>query len=135
MSKKDKSINELNPSNPTPKLEPVNPVNPDTGTAPAPEDRVKRKYTKRKSKDASFKLSKDIVAPLCDFPFNFMAGRWGGHWKLTPEERSQMAAAFVPVANKYLPDIIDRWGEEISLGFVMFAIIAGKAAQGFGEEG
>lgn len=133
MAKKP-SLNEVDPSKAgvsTGGPPPTHPVNPQTGETPSPPAEQPKKKRGRPPKAPAFQIDPKTVEPMCDWPFNFMAGRWGSHWKLSKDERTQLADALVPVANKYMPGILEKFGEEIVLFFVLFGIVGSKAAQGF----
>jgi|GEM_PF-6167491 len=50
-------------------------------------------------------------------------------WGITPEEISQLAAAYGAVANKYLPAFVGRYGLEINAALVTLVIIGPHIGQ------
>jgi hypothetical protein len=71
-------------------------------------------------------LPKKFVASLLRIPFNLLARfDWPG-WKLTPEEEDELADAWKPVLERYLPGVLLKYFPIILAIAVTLEVLAGK---------
>ncbi len=64
-------------------------------------------------------LDEATVRMFLQVPFDFIAARKGAHWKLTAEELAVAVPLTVKVSNKYAPELLKRWADEIALAVVL----------------
>jgi len=64
-------------------------------------------------------LDEATVKMFLQVPFDFIASRKGAHWKLSEQELAAAVPLTVKVSNKYAPEIMKRWADEIALSVVL----------------
>jgi hypothetical protein len=64
-------------------------------------------------------ISPELVEQLLSFGFDYIAERRGEHWKLTEQENKQISLLSSRVANKYLPEWLAKFGDEIALSTLL----------------
>jgi len=64
-------------------------------------------------------ISPEMVGEILSFGFEYIADRRGEHWKLSIPEKDRLAILSSRVANKYLPEWIARFGDEIALSTML----------------
>lgn len=78
----------------------------------------------RPKAEKKFKVDEKLFHGIIEFPFRYIATRTDDDkWLLTPEESKELTRLTVAVANKHLPLILDRWGEELALTVFLSVII------------
>jgi hypothetical protein len=71
----------------------------------------------------------------CKMIFRTIARYGGNHWLLSDEEAKQLGEAAGPVADKYLPAVLDKYGAEIMLAWSLTMIVIPRIGGGVGSEG
>ena len=71
-------------------------------------------------------MSPESLAPLVSFPFDYLAGRRGPHWKLQPEEKRTLADLCNKVLVKYAGTVAEQYGAEIALTVFAGFIVASR---------
>lgn len=71
----------------------------------------------------------------CKMTFRTIARYGGNHWLLSEEEAKQLGEAVGPVADKYLPAVLDKYGAEIILAWSLTNIVIPRIGGGVGSEG
>lgn len=69
------------------------------------------------------------VVELVAWPFDVVAARRGAFWKLTPQESQRLAMSLSVVVEKWLPDFMLRFEEEIALGIILGAVLIGRVRE------
>ena len=64
-------------------------------------------------------LDEATIRMFLQVPFDFIAARKGEHWKLSPEELAALAPVAVKVSNKYAPELMKRWADELALSVIL----------------
>lgn len=65
----------------------------------------------------------EALPELVSWPFDVVAARRGEHWKISTDEKRRLSNALAPVVNKYLPDWLTKYPEELVLGVVVLMIV------------
>lgn len=65
----------------------------------------------------------DALPELVSWPFDVVAARRGEHWKISTDEKRRLSNALAPVVNKYLPDWLTKYPEELILAVVTLMIV------------
>jgi hypothetical protein len=87
----------------------------------AQEVEAQRVEREKKAKEAA-----PFVAELLAWPFSIVAERRGEFWNLSEQEKQRGAYALALLAEKYLPDFMRKYQEEILAAMVLGAIIGGR---------
>jgi len=72
------------------------------------------------------KASAPFVAELVAWPFDIVAARRGPFWKLGDDEKQRLAYCIAMVMEKWLPDFMLKYEEEIALGAVLTGVVIGR---------
>lgn len=75
-------------------------------------------------------LDLDFLKQVIAFPFNYASDRVDKKWKLTDIELDNLAGLSNTVLNKYLPDLLLRFGAEIALTGYLSIIVLNRVFQG-----
>jgi len=76
-----------------------------------------------KEKEQKFALViTQAFSNLVKFPFDFLADRRGDFWRLKPAEEQSLVLATQGIAEKYIPDIIEAWSDELFF-LITFSVI------------
>lgn len=72
----------------------------------------------------SFPMDPAMLGIFWDTIFGIVAARGGEHWRLTKAEAAQLGQLTVPIAEKWLPSFMNKYGPEMMLGsMLIFTII------------
>lgn len=66
------------------------------------------------------------VEELLAWPFDVVAARRGDFWKLTPDEKKRLALSVAVVMEKWLPDFMLKYEEEIVLAVLLSGVVIGR---------
>lgn len=66
------------------------------------------------------------VEELLAWPFDIVAARRGEFWKLSPDEKKRLALALAVVMEKWLPDFMLKYEEEIVLAVLLSGVVIGR---------
>jgi hypothetical protein len=75
------------------------------------------------------KASAPFVAELISWPFDIIAARRGSFWKIQDAERDRLAFCLAAVLEKWLPDFMLKYGEEIALGAVFAGVVISRVRE------
>lgn len=116
---------------------------PEAETISEPNPEIKRGRgrpvgSRNKSKDEilsetpAFELSPTLISAvgsIFSFPFDIIASRTKeDKWRLTPEEKNQAGELTSKVVFKYLPVILEKYIDEITLALFILTIISERMA-------
>lgn len=75
------------------------------------------------------KVSAPFVEELISWPFDIVASKRGPFWTLQKPERERLAFCIAVVMEKWLPDFMLKYGEEIALGAVFAGVVIGRVRE------
>lgn len=64
----------------------------------------------------------EFIGSLIEIPFDYFSKRYGEFWKLSIDEKKKLAQVFNKVASKWLPLWLERYADEFTLAFTLFAV-------------
>lgn len=67
-------------------------------------------------------FDEQIINTFIEFPFDYLAKRYGDFWKLSSDEKKKLTDLSNKVASKYLPLWLEQYADEIGL-VVTFGIV------------
>lgn len=71
-----------------------------------------------------------LLSNIWRMMFSTVAARMGAHWKLSDEEAAQLGELTVPIVDKYVPKVLDKYGAELVLGWSLVNIISARMVVG-----
>lgn len=97
---------------------------PDKGPRKSKEQREREERAQEKAeREPTAKMWAEDIKELVAWPFEVAAERRGKHWILSEKERDKFALALSRVGVKYLPWLLEKFGEEIALGICFCTIL------------
>ena len=66
------------------------------------------------------------VEELIAWPFDVVAERRGAFWRLKPDEKKRLAISLAVVMEKWLPDFMLTYEEEIALAIILSGVVIGR---------
>jgi len=94
---------------------------------------IKKKRRRKKVTTSSapppFSIDKSLLKPFVNFPFDYLAKRYGTHWTLTKEEEETLIELSAKVTSKWLPTWLEKFADEIALAFYVFIIVFPRIEQ------
>lgn len=103
-----------------PELEALEREAQETAAAEAPGEEGKAKEPEA----VSFPMDPAMLGIFWDTIFGIVAARGGEHWRLTKAEAAQLGQLTVPIAEKWLPSFMNKYGPEMMLtSMLIFTII------------
>lgn len=82
----------------------------------------KKKGVKEKEQQFAIVLTQ-AFDNLVTFPFDFLAERRGDFWRLSIDEKKSLSQATQGIANKYIPNILEKWSDELFFLVVLSVIL------------
>ena len=98
------------------------------------EEEIPTKKKRRRKKVTTsapppFSIDKSLLKPFINFPFDYLAKRYGAHWTLTKEEEETLIELSAKVTSKWLPTWLEKFTDEIALAFYVFIIVFPRIEQ------
>jgi hypothetical protein len=120
---------------------------PDKGVRKTKAEREQEQRARDKADlEVTAKMWAGDIRDIVGLPFEAVAARRGDHWKLSDDEKDRFALALSRVGAKHFPALLERFGEELSLGICFASLLyvriktdaaniaAAKARQVSGED-
>mgnify|MGYP005651478617 CR=1 FL=1 len=100
-------------------------------TQEKPEKKTRKRRTKSEIEEEAALAAKQEQAQMSELmvtpALHTINGFFSPKWQWTPKEVKQISEVIVPVLVKYLPAVLDNYGEEVALLFVLGGITLSKA--------